>query len=79
MNQALSLKLPFNAKVNTGLVITADYNYYTEQKWKHYTIYIQNYANHECNGKCILMFKYWVIQNSENFTDVVTRKHMKAI
>ena len=42
-------------------------------------IYIQNYANQECNGKCILMFKYWVMHNSKSFTDVVTRKHMKAI
>ena len=44
-----------------------------------FAIYIQNYANQECNGKCILMFKYWVMHNSKSFTDVVTRKHMKAI
>ena len=41
--------------------------------------YIQNYANQECNRKCILMFKYWVMHNSKCFTDVVTRKHMIAI
>ena len=29
-----------------------------------FAIYIQNYANQECNGKCILMFKYWVMHNS---------------
>ena len=23
-----------------------------------FAIYIHNYANQECNGKCILMFKY---------------------
>ena len=44
-----------------------------------FAIYIQKYANQECNGKCILMFKYWVKHNSKSFTDVVTRKHMKAI
>ena len=44
-----------------------------------FVIYIQNYANQECNGKCILMFKYWVMHNSKSFTDVVTRNHMKAI
>ena len=44
-----------------------------------FAIYMQNYANQECNGKCILMFKYWIINNSKSFTDVVTRKHMKAI
>ena len=44
-----------------------------------FVIYIQNYANQECNGKCILMFKYWVMHNSKSFTDVVMRKHMKAI
>ena len=46
---------------------------------KLFAIYIQNYANQECNGKCILMFKYWVMHNSKRFTDVVTTKHMKAI
>ena len=44
-----------------------------------FAIYIQNYANHECNGKCILMFKFWVMHNSKSFMDVVTSKHMKAI
>ena len=44
-----------------------------------FVIYLQNYANQECNGMCILMFKYWVMHNSKSFTDVVTRKHMKAI
>ena len=44
-----------------------------------FAIYIQNYANQECNWKCILMFKYWVMHNSKSFTDGVTRKHMKAI
>ena len=44
-----------------------------------FAIYIQNYANQEYNGKCILMFKYWVMHNSKSFTDVVTRKNMKAI
>ena len=44
-----------------------------------FAIYIQNYANQECNWKCILMFKYLVMHNSKIFTDVVTRKHMKAI
>ena len=44
-----------------------------------FAIYIQTYANQECNGKCILMIKYWVMHNSKSFTDVVTRKHMKAI
>ena len=44
-----------------------------------FDIYIQNYTNQECDGKCILMFKYWVMHNSKSFTDVVTRKHMKAI
>ena len=44
-----------------------------------FAINIQNYANQECNGKCILMFKYWVMHNSKSFTNVVTRKHMKAI
>ena len=42
-------------------------------------IYIQTYANQECKWKCILMFKYWVMHNSKSYTDVVTRKHMKAI
>ena len=46
---------------------------------KLFAIYIQNYANQDCNGKCILMFKYWVMHNSKMFTDVVTMKHMKAI
>ena len=46
---------------------------------KLFAIYIQNNANQEYNGKCILMFKYWVMHNSKSFTDVVTRKHMKAI
>ena len=44
-----------------------------------FVICIQSYANQECNGKFILMFKYWVMHNSKSFTDVVTRKHMKAI
>ena len=44
-----------------------------------FAIYIQHYANQECNGKCTLMFKYWVMHNSKRFTDVVTRKHRKAI
>ena len=44
-----------------------------------FAIYIQNYANQECNWKCILMFKYCVMHNSKSFTDAVTRKHMKAI
>ena len=44
-----------------------------------FAIYIQNYANQECKWKCILMFKYWVMQNSNSYTDVVTRKHTKAI
>ena len=44
-----------------------------------FAIYIQNYANQEYNGKCILMFKYWVMHDSKSFTEVVTRKHMKAI
>ena len=44
-----------------------------------FAIYIQNYANQECNGKCILMLKYWVMHNSKSFTDVITRRHMKAI
>ena len=44
-----------------------------------FAIYKQNYANQECNWKCILMFKYWVMHNSKSFMDVVTRKHMKAI
>ena len=44
-----------------------------------FAIYIQNYANQECNLKCSLMFKYWVLHNSKSFTDVVTRKHMKVI
>ena len=44
-----------------------------------FAIYIQNYANQEYNRKCILMFKYCVMHNSKSFTDVVTRKHMKAI
>ena len=46
---------------------------------KLFAIYIQNYANQECNGKCIFMFNYWVMNNSKSFADVVTRKHMKAI
>ena len=32
-----------------------------------FAIYIQNYANQECNGKCILMFKYCVMHNSKSF------------
>ena len=44
-----------------------------------FAIYIQNYANQECNSKCILMYKYWVMHNSKSYTDVVTRKHMKVI
>ena len=44
-----------------------------------FATYIQNYANQECNWKCILMSKYCVMHNSKSFTDVVTRKHMKAI
>ena len=44
-----------------------------------FAINIQHNANQECNGKCILMFKYWVMHNSKSFTDVVTRKHMKTI
>ena len=44
-----------------------------------FATYIQNYANQECNWKCTLMFKYWVMHNSKSFTNVVTRKHMKAI
>ena len=44
-----------------------------------FVIHIQNYANQECNGTFILMFKYWVMHNSKSFTDVVMRKHMKAI
>ena len=44
-----------------------------------FATYIQNYANQECNWKCNLIFKYWVIQNSKSFTDVVMTKHMKAI
>ena len=44
-----------------------------------FAIYIQNYTNQECKWKCILMFKYCVMHNSKSFTDVVTRKHMKAI
>ena len=44
-----------------------------------FAIFIQNYASQECNGKCFLMFKYWVMHNSKSFTDVVTRKHVKAI
>ena len=44
-----------------------------------FVIYIQHYANQECNGKCILMFKYWVKHKSKSFMDAVTRKHMKAI
>ena len=42
-------------------------------------IYIQNYANQECKWKCILMFNYCVVHTSKSFTDVVTRKHIKAI
>ena len=41
--------------------------------------YIQTYANQECKWKCILMLNYWVMHNSKSLTDVVTRKHMKAI
>ena len=56
---------------------------YTEQKWKAkpelFAIYIQKYANQECNWKCILMFKYLLMHNSKSYTDVATRKHMKAI
>ena len=44
-----------------------------------FAIYIQNYANQECKWKCILIFKYWVVHYSKSYTDVVTRKHMKAI
>ena len=44
-----------------------------------FAIYIQNYANQICNGKCILMFKYLVMHNSKSFTDVVTMKHVIAI
>ena len=44
-----------------------------------FAIYIKNYANQECNGKCIEMSKYLVMHNSKSFTDVVTRKQMKAI
>ena len=44
-----------------------------------FAIYIQNYESQECNRKCILMYKYWVMHNSKSFTDVVTKKHMKAI
>ena len=29
-----------------------------------FAIYIQNFANQKCNGKCILMLKYWVMHNS---------------
>ena len=43
-----------------------------------FAIYIQTYANQEYNWKSILMFKYWEIHNRKSFTDVVTRKHMKA-
>ena len=31
------------------------------------------------SANAILMFKYCVMHNSRSFTDVVTRKHMKAI
>ena len=44
-----------------------------------FAIYLQNYANQECKWKCILMFKYWVIHNSKSCTDIVKRKHTKAI
>ena len=44
-----------------------------------FAISIQNYANQECKRACMLMLKYWVMYNSKSFTDVVTRKHMKAI
>ena len=44
-----------------------------------FAIYIQNYANQECKWKCILIFKYCVMHKSNSFTDIVTRKHMKAI
>ena len=46
---------------------------------KLFATYIQNYANQECNRQCILMSKYLVMHNSKSFTDVVTRKHIKAI
>ena len=46
---------------------------------KLFAIYIQNNANQECNWKCILMFKYWVMHNSKSFTNVVTRKQIKNI
>ena len=42
-------------------------------------IYKQNYANQECKWNCVLMFKYMVMRNSKKYTDVVKRKHMKAI
>ena len=44
-----------------------------------FAIYIHNYANQECTGKCILMFNYWVMHNRKRFTDVVTRNYMKTI
>ena len=43
-----------------------------------FAISIQNYANQECNRKCILMFKYWVMHNSKKYYRE-TRKNMKAI
>ena len=36
-----------------------------------FAIYIQSYANQECKWKGILMFKYWVMQNSKSYPDVV--------
>ena len=52
------------------------------RQWKTpllFAFYKHDYANQECKWKCISMFKYWVMHNSESYTDVVMRKHMKAI
>ena len=43
-----------------------------------FAIHIQNYANQECNFKCILICKNCVMHNSKRFTDVDTSKDMKA-
>ena len=56
------LQIPFNVKGNIARVISEAHilNKSENATPELFAIYIQNYANQECNGKCILMFKYWV-------------------
>ena len=73
-------KLPISIKITVTLLqIVYILNKSENATSELFALYIQNYANQECKWKCSLMFKYWVMHNGKCFTDVVTRKHMKAI